>query len=190
MRAARLTSVLARHSESDKPMTTMAHDELAKLPVSEPSTTHWRATGLRCTGLESSQHSHAPGDDADSHRRTDRWWRRLLAHAPSCRLPLRSKTPRRCIVYRNAGTEYRRPILHLDARNQGYSQSNGCAPNRMGVLRQSVEMGRALRSAIALHAGSSGGRLRSPSKIPISRAKNAREMAHPEFSFPLVGVGP
>jgi len=23
-------------------MTTMAHDELAKLPVSDPSTTHWR----------------------------------------------------------------------------------------------------------------------------------------------------
>lgn len=31
----------------------------------------------------------------------------------------------------------------LDACNQGYSgRSNGCAPNRMSILRQYVDMGR------------------------------------------------
>lgn len=70
-------------------------------------------------------------------RRTHRWWRCLLAHALSCWLPLRSETPRPRIVYCNsAGAEYRRPILHLDACNQGYSgRSNGCAANRMSGVK-------------------------------------------------------
>jgi ABC-type antimicrobial peptide transport system permease subunit len=42
-----------------------------------------------------------------------------------------------------AGAECRRPILYLDACNQGFSgRCNGCAANRMSVLRQYVDTGR------------------------------------------------